>query len=118
MFEHVLILVTPSGGIIVGKAKERACPARRTNLVFLFGREKVKLEGDFKGGGSVTLTPALSPQGRGRSRKGNIFLGAVEPLAPCLHDVARVHDGHAEGGEIDVPILVMGGGDKDEIVFF
>jgi hypothetical protein len=44
MFEHVLIRITPSGGIIVGKAKERACPARRTNLVFLFGREKVKLE--------------------------------------------------------------------------
>jgi hypothetical protein len=44
MFEHVLIPVTPSGGIIVGKAKERACPARRTNLVFVIGREKVKLE--------------------------------------------------------------------------
>jgi len=44
MFEHVLILVTPSGGFIVGKAKERACPARRTNLVFLFGRVDGKLE--------------------------------------------------------------------------
>jgi hypothetical protein len=117
MFEHVLILVTPSGGIIVGKAKERACPARRTNLVFLFGREKVKLEGDFKGGGSVTLTSILSPQGRGRLRKVS-FLGAVQPLASCLHDVARVHDGHAEGGEINLPVIVMGGGDEDEIVFF
>jgi len=44
MFEHVLILITPSGEFIVGKAKERACPACRTNLVFVFGREKVKLE--------------------------------------------------------------------------
>jgi hypothetical protein len=44
MFEYVLILITPSGGFIFGKAKERACPARRTNLVFVFGREKVKLE--------------------------------------------------------------------------
>ena len=45
MFEHVLIRITPSGGFIVGKAKERACPARRTNLVFVIGRGKVKLEG-------------------------------------------------------------------------
>jgi hypothetical protein len=44
MFEHVLIPVTPSGGFIVGKAKERVCPARRTNLVVLFGREDGKLE--------------------------------------------------------------------------
>jgi hypothetical protein len=44
MFEHVLILVTPSGGFIVGKAKERACSARRTNLVFVIGRGSVKLE--------------------------------------------------------------------------
>jgi hypothetical protein len=44
MFEHVLIMVTPSGGFIVGKAKERGCPARRTNLVFIFGRGNVKLE--------------------------------------------------------------------------
>jgi hypothetical protein len=44
MFEHVLILITPSGGFISGKAKERACPACRTNLVVLFGRGNVKLE--------------------------------------------------------------------------
>jgi hypothetical protein len=44
MFEHVLIPVTPSGGLIVWKAKERACPARRAYLVFVFGRDKVKLE--------------------------------------------------------------------------
>jgi hypothetical protein len=44
MFEHVLILVTPSGGFIFGKAKERVCPARRTNLVFVIGRENVILE--------------------------------------------------------------------------
>jgi len=66
MFEHVLVLITPSGGFIFGKAKERACTARRTNLVFVFGRADGKLEEDLKGGGSVTLTPALSPQGRGR----------------------------------------------------
>jgi len=52
MFEHVLILVTPSGGFIVGKAKERGCPARRTNLVFVFGRENVKLEGKIQGTGA------------------------------------------------------------------
>jgi hypothetical protein len=45
MFEHVLIRITPSGGFIFGKTKERACPARRTNLVFVIGRENVKLEG-------------------------------------------------------------------------
>jgi hypothetical protein len=44
MFEHVLILVTPSGGFIVGKAKERACSSRRTNLVFVIGRADGKLE--------------------------------------------------------------------------
>jgi hypothetical protein len=44
MFEHVLIRITPSGGFIFGKAKERVCPARRTNLVFIFGRGNVKLE--------------------------------------------------------------------------
>jgi hypothetical protein len=66
MFEHVLILVTPSGGFIVGKAKEKACSGRRTNLVVVIGRENVKLEGDLRGKGLFTLTPALSPQGRGR----------------------------------------------------
>jgi hypothetical protein len=52
MFEHVLIRITPSGGFIVGKAKERACPARRTNLVFLFGRGSVELEGKIRGTGA------------------------------------------------------------------
>jgi len=52
MFEHVLIRITPSGGFIFGKTKERACPARRTNLVFLFGRENVKLEGKIRGTGA------------------------------------------------------------------
>jgi hypothetical protein len=61
MFEHFLILVTPSGGFIFGKAKERVCSERRTNLVVVFGREKVKLEGDLRGRGLFTLTPALSP---------------------------------------------------------
>ena len=68
-----------------------------------------------RGKGLFTLTPALSLKGEGDQGKG-LFLGPVEPLASCLHDVARVDDGHVEGGEIDVPILVMGGGDEDELV--
>jgi hypothetical protein len=68
MFEHVLILITPSGGLFVGKAKEMVCPVRRTNLVVVFGRGSVKLEGDLRGRGLFTLTPVLSPQGRGRLR--------------------------------------------------
>jgi hypothetical protein len=165
MFEHVLILVTPSGGFIDGKAKERVCPARRTNLVVVFGRGSVKLEGDLRGTGAgffrdlfrdcvaVSLrrsevteaisyvcgnmeiaasargllamtemegnqspSPRPSPL-KGEGDQGNgLFLGTVKPLASCLHDVARVDDGHVEGGEIDVPIFVMGGGDEDEIV--
>jgi hypothetical protein len=54
MFEHVLIRITPSGGFIVGKAKERVCSGRRTNLVVVFGRENVKLEGDLRGRGLFT----------------------------------------------------------------
>jgi hypothetical protein len=73
-FVYVLILVTPSGGFIFGKAKERACPASRTNIVVVIGRENVKLEGDFRGTRPVTLTTALSPHGRERSRKGP-FIG-------------------------------------------
>jgi hypothetical protein len=30
--------------LILEKAKERVCPERRANLVFVFGREDVKLE--------------------------------------------------------------------------
>jgi len=54
-------------------------------------------------------------QGRGRLRKVS-SLGPVEPLASCLHDIARVYNGHAEGGKIDIPVFVMGRGDEDELV--
>jgi hypothetical protein len=126
MFEHVLIRITPSGGFIFGKAKERVCSGHRTNLVVVIGRENVKLEGKLRGTGagcfrdllrdcfavslrrsevteaisyvcgnteiaasargllamtendrngreSITLTPSLSPQGRGRSGGKGLF---------------------------------------------
>jgi hypothetical protein len=44
MFEHVLIRITPSGGFIFGKAKERVCSGHRTNLVVVIGRADGKLE--------------------------------------------------------------------------
>jgi len=42
----------PVGWIYLWEGEERACPARRTNLVFVFGREKVKLEGKIRGTGA------------------------------------------------------------------
>jgi len=82
MFEHVLIPVTPSGGFIAGRTKERVCPARRTNIVFVSGREKVKLEGDFRGRGSVTLTSIPS---RERKIRVKVFIGGGSvTLTPAL----------------------------------
>jgi hypothetical protein len=64
----------PVGWIVRREGKERVCSGRITNLVVVIGRENVKLEGDLRGRGLFTLTSILSPQGRGRSRKG-AFLG-------------------------------------------
>jgi len=42
-------------------------------------------------------------------------LGAEKKFPLCTHDVARVHHGHAEGREIDRPVLVVRGGDQEEV---
>jgi hypothetical protein len=72
MFEHFLILITPSGGFLVWKVKKKrgAGPERRTNLVFVIGRENVILWGEFerKGIRHPHPGPLLSRQRKTRVR--------------------------------------------------